>query len=194
MFSWKTWSCPVSDALEMSTYDGCFPIFFFFLMQKSDSLQTRSLCAPNGFLTYSSQELLLTPSPPPLSGGWEGCGAGRRRHCLLLGPQSQRDPGRSRSRWLAASAITAWADTPAAGENVWWVTRGQQTSLTLHFCLYSVALLHRHIKKLPLFWEGHAEEADDGFYTLNLSLCPPTDLFTNKVERPKVSVLNPCLQ
>lgn len=49
-------------------------------------------------------------------------------------------------------------------------------------------------QKLPLFWEGHADEADDGFYTLNLSLCPPTDLFTKKVERPKVSVLNPGLQ
>lgn len=132
-----------------------FPDFFF--LQKSDSPAYSPPC------TKQPPRLFISGAPPhhATNAVWRlrrAC-AGRWRRCLLI--LAANPTGSQEEKMTAASVIMVWAsgscshkDTPADGENVWQVTRGQRTSLTLHFCLYSVALCTETPQNLPHldFW------------------------------------------
>lgn len=188
MFKWRTWSCPGSDALEMSTYYGCFPSSFFAEIRRSADASLRTKRPPHLFISGA-------PPHPVTTTVWRlrrVC-AGRRRRCLLLGPQSQRD--RRRSRWvLRVRSQRGQTRPPLVRTFDGLPEANRHRSLFISACILSLFAQTRRKASPSAFLGRPCRWGRWCFYTLNLPLCPPTDLFTNKVESLKLSVLNLCLQ
>lgn len=157
--------------------------------------KSQTVCRPFS-VTKRPPHLFISVAPPRgvTSAVWRlrrAC-AGWWHRCLLL--WAANPTGSQQEEVAAASVIIVWAsgscsrgDTPADGENVWQVTRGQQTSLTLNFCLFCTET-PQNLPRLS-FWEAPRRWGRCCFWSLNLGLSPPTDSFTNKVESLKLSLL-----
>lgn len=195
MFSWKNlklsrlWCLNVKCLPAM----GVFQIFFFFnaeIRQSADALSLRTKRLPHLFISGAPPHSVTTATVWRL----------RRVWCRAATPLSVT--GTAKPTGSREEQMTGCERHHSVGRHArrWWEPlKGDQRPTAIAHSSFLPVFCRSFAQtrqKLPLlhFWEGHADDADDGFYTLNLSLCPPTDLFTNKVERPKVSVLNPCLQ